>query len=86
MNPTPTPDLREQLSRDHNGALRAALCARLATLQASLRAELRRLHPPDRYRRIEAAARAADAALETLQTIQIPRSGGAPSGLSSRLA
>jgi type III secretion system YseE family protein len=82
MNPTPMTELQERLGRDDNGALRASLCARLATLQASLRSELRRLHPPDRYRQLEAAARATDAALETLQTVRVPRSDGTPSGLS----
>ena len=78
-------ELEEQLGRDDDGALRASLCARLTTLQASLKAELRRMHPLDRFRQLDAAVQATDAALQTLRMVRVPRPDGTLSGPVPRL-
>jgi type III secretion system YseE family protein len=80
-----TTELEEQLGRDDSGALRASLSARLATLQASLRSQLRRPLPLDQFRQLEAAAQATDAALATLRMVHVPRPDGSLCGPVSRL-
>lgn len=66
-------DLEERLGCDERGALRAEVNARLRALQAALRAELRGMHPRERYRQLEAASKAVDAALDALPLLQVPR-------------
>ncbi|SHM25852.1 EscE/YscE/SsaE family type III secretion system needle protein co-chaperone [Rhizobacter sp. OV335] len=83
---TYTTELEEQLGRDDSGALRASLYARLTTLQTSLRSQLRRLHPLDHYRQLEAASRATDAALEILRIVHVPRPDGSLAGPLPHLA
>jgi len=83
---TYTTELEAQLGRDENGSVRAALRTRLLALQDSLTSQLRRPHPVDRYRQLDAALRATQAALETLRCVHVPRPDGSFAGPPSHLA
>jgi hypothetical protein len=66
--------------------VRASLRTRLLALQDSLKSQLRRPHPVDRYRQLDAALRATEAALQTLRYVHVPRPDGSFAGPSSHLA
>lgn len=66
-------DLERRLGHDTRGELRAALSARLRTLEAELHADLRRLHGVEHFQRLSAAAAAVRAADEALQVLFIPK-------------
>jgi len=73
MNPTLcTTELEERLARDERGVLRTEVMTRLHALQARLQAEMRLMHPRERYQQIEAAAKAVDAALQVMPRLLLP--------------
>lgn len=66
-----TSELEERLARDERGELRTEVMTRLHALQARLQAEMRLMHPRERYLQLEAAAHAVDAALQVMPRLQV---------------
>lgn len=65
-------DLEERLLADGDGRLRAALIADLHGLQQRLNVELRQMNSRSRYLELQGAMRAVKAAVQVLQTLNIP--------------
>lgn len=71
-------DLEEKLLADRDGRLRSTLIADLLELQQRLHGELRQMNSRSRYLELQGAIRAATAAVQVLQTLNVPAVSGQP--------
>lgn len=71
-------DLEEKLLADHDGKLRSTLIADLRDLQQRLHGELRQMNSRSRYLELQGAMRAVTAAVQVLQTLNVPVVSGQP--------
>ena len=65
--------LEERLHADTSGELRASLTAQLQALRDDLLVRRRQLQSRERYRELQAALTATEAALSVLKTLRIRR-------------
>jgi len=71
-------DLEEKLLADADGRLRSTLIADLRDLQQRLHGELRQMNSRSRYLELQGAIRAVTAAVQVLQTLDVPAASGQP--------
>lgn len=71
-------DLEEKLLADADGRLRSTLIADLRDLQQRLHGELRQMNSRSRYLELQGAIRAVAAAVQVLQTLDVPAVRGQP--------
>ena len=71
-------DLEEKLLADRDGRLRSTLIADLLELQQRLHGELRQMNSRSRYLELQGAIRAVTAAVQVLQTLNVPAVSGQP--------
>ena len=71
-------DLEEKLLADRDGSLRRKLIGDLHELQQRLQGELRQMNSRSRYLELQGAIRAVTAALQVLQTLNVPAVSGQP--------
>lgn len=71
-------DLEEKLLADRDGRLRSTLIADLRELQQRLHGELRQMNSRSRYLELQGAIRAVTAAVQVLQTLNVPAVSGQP--------
>ncbi|HEX8886556.1 MAG TPA: hypothetical protein VF797_18880, partial [Noviherbaspirillum sp.] len=71
-------DLEEKLLADADGSVRRNLIADLRELQQRLQGELRQMNSRSRYLELQGAIRAVTAAVQVLQTLNVPAVSGQP--------
>ena len=71
-------DLEEKLLADRDGSLRRKLIGDLHELQQRLQGELRQMNSRSRYLELQGAIRAVTAAVQVLQTLNVPAVSGQP--------
>jgi hypothetical protein len=71
-------DLEEKLLADADGSVRRNLSADLRQLQQRLQGELRQMNSRSRYLELQGAIRAVTAAVQILQTLNVPVVSGQP--------
>jgi hypothetical protein len=71
-------DLEEKLLADRDGRLRSTLIADLRDVQQRLHGELRQMNSRSRYLELQGAIRAVTAAVQVLQTLNVPAVSGHP--------
>lgn len=64
-------DLEAKLLADEDGTQRQALIKRLTAMQTSLQTQRRQLNDRERFRALQAASSAVDAALSTIRTLRV---------------
>jgi hypothetical protein len=65
-------DLEEKLLADADGSVRRKLCGELREMQQRLQGELRQMNSRSRYLELQGAMRAVTAAVQVLQTLNVP--------------